>query len=236
MREQLLRHSLVPWGEVAESVVRSNQLLFDCPDRRLSRIARPANLPLSTPLTDEDKYVYVVISGGLPYVGRVGRKKPRAPIKRFQEHHRRARVLKNMFFGAGHRCFCSQLGFGKTLSIVLLIARVGGPYFSMLLIDRPTPQCVNRRGFLFHSVLQPMADQICPVGGLHRLRWEYALLVNTHQVGSAEATATKAPKTQVNGAIMKLASGQIVEPLLLLLAGSIGKAPATLHDRLFEKA
>ena len=61
-RAKLLKYRCIPWDQVAESLLRSNRVLRDCPDVRLRRIATLARLPLDTPLTIADTWIYGTFS------------------------------------------------------------------------------------------------------------------------------------------------------------------------------
>ena len=163
--------------------MRSNQLLKDCPDARLRRAVRLSRLPLDTPLTIEDTWIYVMVGAFLPYVGQVGfLQGPRAPLERYKEHLSRAKSLRNMFLGNRHRRMRCQLGFGKTPSLSRVLARVGGHQASMVLLQKVDPprEAFNVESH-FDSVLAPTLNQIDPARGwgIGELRWRWSLREET---------------------------------------------------------
>ena len=175
IRARLLKSRAITWDLVAESLLRSNRLLRDCPNIRLHRIARLARLPLDTPLTIADTWIYVMVGPFLPYVGQVGfLQGPRAPLQRFGEHLSRVCSLRNKFLGTRHRRLRCQLGFGKTPSLFKVLAGIGGAKASMLLLQRVDPprEAFNNESH-FDSVLAPTLNQIDPARGwgVGELRW-----------------------------------------------------------------
>ena len=235
VRAQLLKSRCVKWDMVAESLMRSNQLLKDCPDARLRRAVRLSRLPLDTPLTIEDTWIYVMVGAFLPYVGQVGfLQGPRAPLERYKEHLSRAKSLRNLFLGNRHRRMRCQLGFGKTPSLSRVLARVGGHQASMVLLQKVDPprEAFNVESH-FDSVLAPTLNQIDPARGwgIGELRWRWSLREET----SSEA---KTLSQRVNDVLWKVRSSkdtdQGVEDLLDLLTSSLGKIPGRLFDSFFR--
>ena len=234
-RAKLLKSRCIPWDQVAESLLRSNRLLRDCPDVRLRRIARLARLPLDTPLTIADTWIYVMVGPFLPYVGQVGFVPgPRAPLERYGEHLSRAKSLRNLFLGTRHRRLRCQLGFGKTPSLSRVLASIGGAKASMLLMQKVDPprEAFNVESH-FDSVLAPTLNQIDPARGwgIGELRWRWSLRDQT----SSEA---KTLSQRTNDVLWKIRSNQgsvlEVEHLIELLTTSLGKVPGRLFDSFFR--
>ena len=183
VRARLLKSRCVKWDMVAESLMRSNQLLKDCPDARLRRAVRLSRLPLDTPLTIEDTWIYVMVGAFPPYVGQVGfLQGPRAPLERYKEHLSRAKSLRKLFLGNRHRRMRCQLGFGKTPSLSRVLARVGGHQASMVLLQKVDPprEAFNVESH-FDSVLAPTLNQIDSARGwgIGELRWRWSLREET---------------------------------------------------------
>ena len=174
----------IPWGEVGESILRSNHLLADAPCPRLRRIARLARLPLDTSLSTKDVYIYVLVGPCLPYIGQTGYTYgPRALIKRYAEHLRKARMLRNIFLGTRHRRLRGHLGFGKTPGLSHTVARLGGHRITVVLVELvKNPRETGQREAFWERILSPNLSLVTPMHKVDRLRWEMAL--NTHAAPS----------------------------------------------------
>ena len=148
-------------------------MLHTSPDSRLRRIARLAKLPPDTPLNQDQVLIYAMLGPWSPYVGQLGAKeKPRPPIKRWEEHVRKACALASRYLGNKHRKLRLFKGFGRSPSLQRVLAMHGPVTGTIFPLQRATADnaCQLENGW--ESTLAPTTNQVAPRMDFANVLWD----------------------------------------------------------------
>ena len=130
------------WELVKGTIVESNKLIHESPDRTLHRSARLAKLPPKFWLIlEEGRFTCVIFGQILPYVRQTGCITDiRSVLARFKEHLAKAKMLRNHLVAMRFGRSTPPMGFSSTPSLSRCLARNGPAGVSDVAVERVPEQ------------------------------------------------------------------------------------------------
>ena len=164
---------------IIESMQKSNLLMANCPNTRLRRIDRLAQLLVDTPLDAPSSCIYAECGETEPYVGQFGCiVEPRAPSARHFEHGGRSKTVQNHFVRKRQKFRPAKQGKLPSLARAMGMNGPGG-FTIRLLQEMPPSSTITSRANAaekhWDCLLGPTLYSRTPFGGAHRLNWEILL-------------------------------------------------------------
>ena len=208
IRKRCFSASPIDWQGILVSCRRMAVCLRSCPDTRLKRVARPAQLPHDLDLNNLDVIIYCMLGPWCLYVGQCGGRQPRAPILHYAEHASRAKSLIRHFVGTRHRILRANAGFGKTPSLARILAAKGPVSAIMFPVERASSNNIISRERFYDYLFAPTTNQIRPTGSLNDALW---LNIFNHKLAP---TTCQALAIQVNTVLQQRGSQSDLNELI----------------------